>query len=77
MSNATHLCLVRVRNSAREHKIDVFDDGFEPSLLSVTEGDSVWWHWNKKNVRSKPFIVLWYSVVDSMGREFDIRGYNQ
>jgi plastocyanin len=48
VSSTTHLCIVKVNNSAREHRIDIFDNGFKPSLLCVTEGDSVWWHWDRR-----------------------------
>ena len=50
VSNTTHLCLVKVTNSLRQHKIEILDEGFDHVLLSVIEGDCVWWNWNKRKV---------------------------
>eukprot|EP00118_Oscarella_pearsei_P015134 m.134465 g.134465 ORF g.134465 m.134465 type:complete len:140 (+) comp38139_c0_seq25:532-951(+) len=53
-SYATGTCrlfIVKATEEAREHIIQVRDDGIVPASIVITEGDRIWWRWDKKHVR--------------------------
>jgi plastocyanin len=49
-----HMCLVEVHQSFRDRGIEILDSKFSPARLTIEEGDRVFFHWNKENVR-RPF----------------------
>eukprot|EP00105_Crassostrea_gigas_P035802 XP_019919950.1 PREDICTED: uncharacterized protein LOC105321045 [Crassostrea gigas] len=42
-----HFCIVRVRQSIREYKVEISDRAFHPPVLLIETGDRVWWFWDK------------------------------
>ncbi|XP_048739977.2 uncharacterized protein LOC125654190 isoform X5 [Ostrea edulis] len=42
-----HFCVVRVRQSIREYKVEISDRAFHPPVLLIETGDRVWWYWDK------------------------------
>eukprot|EP00118_Oscarella_pearsei_P015133 m.134452 g.134452 ORF g.134452 m.134452 type:complete len:146 (+) comp38139_c0_seq23:532-969(+) len=51
-SYATGTCrlfIVKATEEAREHIIQVRDDGIVPASIVITEGDRIWWRWDKKH----------------------------
>nr|XP_034305803.1 uncharacterized protein LOC105321045 isoform X1 [Crassostrea gigas] len=42
-----HFCVVRVRQSVREYKVEISDRAFHPPVLLIETGDRVWWFWDK------------------------------
>ncbi|XP_054751259.2 uncharacterized protein LOC129257055 [Lytechinus pictus] len=53
----SHLCVVEVKETQRHHSIDVTDKRFSPSLLTIQEGDRVWWNWDRFKCQKKHKII--------------------
>ncbi|XP_030855934.1 uncharacterized protein LOC577931 [Strongylocentrotus purpuratus] len=52
-----HLCVVEVQETQRHHSIDVTDKRFSPALLTIQEGDRVWWTWDRFKCQKKHKII--------------------
>ncbi|XP_059161356.1 uncharacterized protein LOC131944640 isoform X2 [Physella acuta] len=50
-SDKFHLCIVHVKYTSNEYKIEVLDQTFSPMILLVEEGDRVWWEWNREKCK--------------------------
>ena len=44
------LCIVHVKATQRHHYIEVTDRRFNPRLITITQGDRVWWLWDRFKV---------------------------
>ncbi|XP_033114658.1 uncharacterized protein LOC117115100 [Anneissia japonica] len=51
------LCIIQVKEIQREHKIDVTDTRYNPKLLTIHEGDKVWWEWSRLKCKKQHKIV--------------------
>ncbi|XP_071483439.1 uncharacterized protein [Diadema antillarum] len=52
-----HLCVVEVESGQRQHWIDVTDVRFNPRLLTIQEGERVWWSWDRFQCLKKHKII--------------------
>ena len=43
-------CIVHVRETQREYKIEVQDECFRPAIVVIEQGDRIWWEWKKEAV---------------------------
>ncbi|XP_071961343.1 uncharacterized protein [Antedon mediterranea] len=51
------LCIVQVKEIQREHKVDVTDIRFNPRILTIEEGDKVWWEWSRLKCKKQHQII--------------------
>ncbi|XP_052779768.1 uncharacterized protein LOC128217013 isoform X4 [Mya arenaria] len=42
-----HYCVVHVRETQREYRVEIMDRAYQPMILLIEEGDRVWWSWDK------------------------------
>lgn len=61
-ADVKHICLVEVHQSFRDRGIEILDNKFSPTRLTIEEGDRVYFHWNKTNVNSLIFLILKYRI---------------
>ncbi|XP_022109023.1 uncharacterized protein LOC110989168 isoform X2 [Acanthaster planci] len=47
------LCVVHVKATQRHHCVEVTDRRFQPRLLTITQGDRVWWLWDRFKCKKK------------------------
>lgn len=45
-----HYCVVHVRETQREFRVEIMDRSYQPMILLIEEGDRVWWSWDKLKV---------------------------
>ncbi|XP_070557721.1 uncharacterized protein [Ptychodera flava] len=53
----THLCVVQVKEIQEEYRVQVTDRNFNPRLLTIQEGDRVWWEWSRLNCRKGHNVI--------------------
>lgn len=61
-----HYCVVHVRETQREYRVDIMDRSFQPMILLIEEGDRVWWSWDKQKVSFYyilPFILTCLFII--------------
>ena len=51
-----HLCLVEVHQSFKDHSVEIFDNKFSPTRITVEEGDRVFFSWNKDTCQKRHCI---------------------
>ncbi|XP_071807408.1 uncharacterized protein [Asterias amurensis] len=56
-NGAMQLCIVHVKATQRHHYIEVTDRRFNPRLITITQGDRVWWLWDRFKCKKKHRIL--------------------
>lgn len=57
------LCIVHVKATQRHHYIEVTDRRFNPRLLNVSQGDRVWWLWDRFKVSAPSWDSFQQTVL--------------